>query len=456
MELTTNAVDLLPKQKGVSPTEEYLAELCERVFLGFWTYPSLYNDKGINKGQGKELCDLLAVFGDDVVIFSDKSCAYPQTAKPRLNWQRWCREAILKSAYQAQTAEKWLRAHPKRIFFDRACQQRLPAILPPANRMRVHRVAIVSAPFDPSDGKIDNRRRLAIVPEVRGSEHVSDASEPFYVGDVCPDADFVHVFDLKAARLLLRHLNTAPDFLRYLTHRATLIRSSKLEFAQVEEDILATFLGYEMSRADFNLIPGNRGYLPPEGTWKRFTEMEEYRLYQQLKTESVQWDKLIQSASLAYRFGRMVANTGASDAESIEFGLRLMAQETRHSRWNLTKKLMNFFHEEPDGLIRTLVVRSMVVRTTAYVFVSGPDREGLSADQLSVERQLRAKQACYWARSECPDATDFVAITCGDDPDGTGSWTITHRDFREWTPDMQGVADALRKSWNVVTRSGTV
>lgn len=66
------------KSEGLTASEALLAELCERSFLQLWTYPNLF------KKPGKELIDLMVVFGDDILLFSDKSCAYPQTGNPAL------------------------------------------------------------------------------------------------------------------------------------------------------------------------------------------------------------------------------------------------------------------------------------------------------------------------------------------------------------------------------------
>lgn len=54
------------KSIGVTPTEHLLAELCEQTFLTLWSYPNPFKD------DGKELCDLLVVFGDHVFIFFDR------------------------------------------------------------------------------------------------------------------------------------------------------------------------------------------------------------------------------------------------------------------------------------------------------------------------------------------------------------------------------------------------
>ena len=70
------------KSQGLKISEQVLAELCKRSFLRLWTYPNL------SKKPGKELTDLLVVFRDDVLIFSDKSCAFPDTGDAMLDWQR--------------------------------------------------------------------------------------------------------------------------------------------------------------------------------------------------------------------------------------------------------------------------------------------------------------------------------------------------------------------------------
>jgi hypothetical protein len=74
-------------------------DLCEQSFLSLWSYPNLY------RKAGKELTDLLVVFGDDVILFSGKSCAFPNTGGVDLDWRRWFRRSITKSAEQITQAE---------------------------------------------------------------------------------------------------------------------------------------------------------------------------------------------------------------------------------------------------------------------------------------------------------------------------------------------------------------
>ena len=112
--------------EGVTPTEKILARLANETFLEPWSYPNLY------KKESDELCDLLVVFENSMIIFSDKSCAYPCTAKPELNWSRWYRRSIEKSAKQVRRAEGWLKRLPDRVYLDSKCTCHVPISIPAA------------------------------------------------------------------------------------------------------------------------------------------------------------------------------------------------------------------------------------------------------------------------------------------------------------------------------------
>jgi hypothetical protein len=84
-----------------------------------WSYPHLYKDQGKKRGgDGKELCDLLVVFGEHLLIFSDKDIELREDADTAIAWSRWYRKAVLDSAGQVFGAERWLREHPDRVFTD--------------------------------------------------------------------------------------------------------------------------------------------------------------------------------------------------------------------------------------------------------------------------------------------------------------------------------------------------
>ena len=92
--------EYVPPADPVTPSEGYLRKLCKRTFLSLWSYPNPFRDQAGGAQDGKEICDLLVVFENDVIIFSDKHCEFPNSADLDLDWARWYRRAVEKSARQ--------------------------------------------------------------------------------------------------------------------------------------------------------------------------------------------------------------------------------------------------------------------------------------------------------------------------------------------------------------------
>jgi hypothetical protein len=90
------------RRDGYTDAERYLKRLCDRSFLSLWTYSSVFRDQGQTdkQGDGKEVCDLLVVFKEHIIIFSDKDCEFPDTGNLKLDWNRWFKRAIHGSAKQ--------------------------------------------------------------------------------------------------------------------------------------------------------------------------------------------------------------------------------------------------------------------------------------------------------------------------------------------------------------------
>jgi len=129
----------ITKSSGSTPAERYLEALCERNFLSLWSYPRPFR----NQGGNKELCDLLVVMGDDVIVFSDKHCVLKPKSTLEVDWKRWFHSAVSAGARQARGAVRWLRQHPQRVYLDPDCRHPLPVRLPRPDAARHHLVVTV-------------------------------------------------------------------------------------------------------------------------------------------------------------------------------------------------------------------------------------------------------------------------------------------------------------------------
>lgn len=76
---------VINKGQGVNQTEKRLIELANSAFIGLWSYPNVYSDEGLSKNKsGKEVCDLLVVFEDNVILFSVRWIAQKCAGKREL------------------------------------------------------------------------------------------------------------------------------------------------------------------------------------------------------------------------------------------------------------------------------------------------------------------------------------------------------------------------------------
>src|SRR5712692_59311 len=126
-----NPAGSIHRHDGVTPAERYLKRLCDHSFLSLWSYSGVYRDQWLNRTvkEDKEVTDLLVVFENHIIIFSDKDCVYPHGDDQELNWRRWFRRAVQESAKQIWGAERWIKTNPQRLFLDHACTQPFPITL---------------------------------------------------------------------------------------------------------------------------------------------------------------------------------------------------------------------------------------------------------------------------------------------------------------------------------------
>lgn len=330
---------------GITESERYLAKLADATFLDLWSYPNTFIDKKVgNSGDGKELCDLLVVFGDDVLIFSDKTITWPDGPDINLSWSRWYKRAVQKSVDQIRGAERWIKKFPERIFIDNVCTQPLPFSLPGSERRMVHGIAVVSGAHAAcKDYTGDEDGSLMVLPNLEGDAHKRSELAgymPFAIGDVDPEGAFVHVFDENALDLVMRELDTAADFVRYLEQRIRAIREKRLLWASGEADLLALYLqsedetGGHVFPSPASLGQGEDFVISIEqGLYEDLITSESYQRKKIADKQSYVWDDLIGMFTKNILGGTSVAMMGEEPSAALaEPALRIMARENRFSR----------------------------------------------------------------------------------------------------------------------------
>lgn len=387
----------ISRNNGITATEKILSAAADRSFLRLWSYSSPQNDRTkSSKGIGQEIADLLMIFGNDVVIFSDKESSW-QTHKPiKLAWERWYRRTIENSVTQLVGADRWLREHPDRVFIDRFCKEPLPIDLPSLDKRTTHLVAISNGANSASRNYFSHPRGTFIIyPYLKDSDHTSQKEKnwhPFMIGDVNSRGKFIHVFDSSSLSILMQELDTPRDFIDYLKARKNFIRSGKLAVATGEEDLLATYLmnGFSYNRKEFIPSKFSKRYRRklasiPEGQYETYIRSAHYYSYSLAKDKSRFWDSVIEGVTDHILDGTSIKVLGIEPSSKLaEKALRSMASETRESRILLSDVLASALNKSIlEGysrfVRRVLPMQFKSTRKVGYVFINLPHDKNLGS-----------------------------------------------------------------------------
>lgn len=429
---------------GITESERYLQGLCERSFLRLWSYPGVYRDQGLSqRKEGKEVSDLLVVFGNSIIIFSDKRCAFPNTGNIQQDWSRWFRKAVFKSAEQIWGAERWILSFPDRLRLDRRCTVPFPLVLPSREQARIHRVVVAHGVSDRCRAHHGGTGTLMITPHITGEAHFNyprQAVIPFAVGDLDPTRGFVHVLDDQALDTLLTTIDTLPDFLRYLDRKEALIRSGRLGAASGEDDLLAVYLTNMDEDGHSFPVPGDATRIVvSEGVWSDF-ESHPLRIAQiQADRVSYMWDALIEEFTT-----HMLAGTSSfrshEDVAQVEPALRYMAAEPRVRRRMLAQSLADVLESKPHGSNRHFVRVNGSPNSSDpwYVFLTLEHVPSESDSEYRKHRRFLLESYCLVARYLNPSVPAVVGLAM--EPRlarKERSEDILAFDARDWSPETE-------------------
>ncbi|MCB9111438.1 MAG: hypothetical protein H6634_09310 [Anaerolineales bacterium] len=436
----------IERPDGVTPSEKYLKRLCDRAFLSLWSYSGIFRDqKHGGKGDGKELCDLLVVFENHVVIFSDKYIEFPKSGNIQIDWSRWYRHAIKDSAKQIYGAERWIKLYPNRLFLDRKCTQRLPVTLPNVSNTIFHRVVIAHGIanecknfFQGGSGSLLLSNRLV------GDAHFQENPNPFVVGQVDPKKGFVHIFDDTTLDIILNKLDTVTDFVDYLSKKERFFANNRFEVvASGEEDLLAYFfrkLGKD-GKHDFVLPSENLSLISLEGLWEDFIQSPQYRSQQDADKISFSWDALIEKFNRSILSGNQYYKN-PSDIEFQEKTIRFLARESRTKRRLLSKALLGLLDKTPEKEFALRVVGPIEEGDPYYVFMLFPRYEDLGTEEYRKLRLDVLYSYCLVTRLKFKDAMDIVGFaTESGNKIQFRSEDLIYYDGRNWTDEDQKNAE---------------
>ncbi len=368
-------------------SESFVYEVCSASFLSPWSH---LNPQG--EGPGRELCDILVVFDPHIIVFSVKDVALGvDETKP--NHARWLRKAVSGSLKQVHGAVRWLRG----VDCVKASDGKLTIDLPPHERRIYHRISVACG----------GRREVAF-----GTEDGEGKA-------------LVHVFDEKSFSIVMRHLDTASDFVTYLFDKESFLSRTKVLMIDGEENLLAYYLchGRKFPEGpDFAFLL--------EDLWPGISANPDFKQRVELDRVSYVWDDIIE------RFSKSDVVGGTRDGagrQQFERALRIMAKEDRFSRRILGGSFLEFLEKSKAGDVRSRLI--MAPSGVTYVFMVYDE------DSSLVERRTELTARCFAAIHRTPAALAVVGIDLnvpGQKPLNGFTQDIVAliRDGAEWSRDV--------------------
>ncbi|PCD02211.1 hypothetical protein COC42_12190 [Sphingomonas spermidinifaciens] len=428
------------KSQGVSPTERLLAELCDRTFLRLWSYPNPCRE------DGKELCDLLVVFQNDVLIFFDReNRRFDQNPEDvDLAWKRWRKEVIEKQVATAHGAERYIRSG-RSIYLDPQKNQRFPIPID-LSQMRCHKIVVAHG--------VKEACKRASPANVLGSLAISyDKKDerfdhPFFVQI---DREHpVHILDTENLEIALNELDTIFDFTAYLDAKLDAIRRHALSYCGEEDVIAHYFLNFDETK-NRHMIGTHDAFDTVhigEGEWFNFERSEPYARRRAANQTSYFWDRLLQITSNNALNGVLGGNSQPFHGKSA---LHFMAMEPRFSRRGLSDfmlKSIRNFPESDEPLVRNVSLMPSFYEGTVYVFLQLKASDDLRNSEAYREvRSGMLEIACGAAKLRMPAIKRVIGIAT-DAPKFAGktnSEDLLLMEFDDWNAERRAYYEAANE-----------
>jgi hypothetical protein len=441
-------MNLITKNIGVTEAEKYLGGLCEKSFLSLWSYPGLF------KKAQKELCDLLVVFGNDIIIFSDKDCSFDVGKDLKIAWDRWYKRAVIESANQAWGAENWIKQYPKEVYLDSACQNPYPFELPDVKSAKFHLVIVAHQISDACKAYYGSGSGSLMVSN--DEVFASGSGMPFVIGDLDKSKTFVHFFDDTTLDIVMKNIDTITDFVSYLNKKEKFMRSGIGVMSAGEEELLAYYLKNMNKNGEHDFV------LPKEGInmisldesfWESFKKNPQRLAQKEEDKVSYFWDHLIEMFAKHAQQGTEYFKQ-KNNLTTTEKILRFLAKESRFNRRILSKAFLEIAEKTPKDQRMLRCLPPHKKGDPYYVFLIFPWKQD---ETELINREVRVgflEASMRVFKLKNPEALDIIGIATesGRFHAEGGSEDVAYLDTRVWTKENEKEARSLQDDLGILVK----
>jgi hypothetical protein len=433
---------IINRPPGENDSERYLMKMCDKSFLRLWTWRNLYYIDGNIK---KEICDVLVVFRNKIIIFSDKYIEfgkYEKTDFKRIDvlWKRWYKKAVSNSVDQIYGAERNLKNNPENIYLDKECETKFPVTISFTENTKIYRVAVAHGARDACKDLFNGGSGSLIL-----TNDVDTAGSPFTITYEAFGKGFVHVLDDVTLDIILNHLDTITDFTDYLDEKEKFMVERRI-ICTGEENLLACYLSNfdeNKRRYHFNFPEEFDSIIIDDLIYSDFISKGKYIFKKENEKISYLWDDILD------RFIHH-AITGTSfhgNCETVEDHnklLEILAFENRNRRTVLSTVLTSFINKFSNSTDSDIKSRSSLPNENDnqphYFFLLVSKRLGADKFENRKRRREIIEDYSIIYKYLYKNAKNIIIYATEMEDDVPRSEDIVHLDCKIWTEEMQETA----------------
>lgn len=308
--------------KGVEG-EQFVSELTSNAYLKYWCYPNPKDEKG----DKKEICDLLIAFFDTAIIISVKNY------NNKGDYEKYKRKVVEKSTSQLFGAERKLFNSNRNIEINHPDRGRFT--FKPSDYKHIHRITV----------------------------NVGEQFEKYEFIDTREDKGSINIFNKETFEVITNELDTIKDLVEYLSVRESLfLKNRGIQTHCSEKDLLAYYLmnNREFAKECFS------------GNFEECTESCNGKWDTYLSSRSVLLKKLADEKS--YFIDELIKNDVLPLENGEKFAKELMSLsrfERRNIANNLHEMLQKYQGTENDFSRRHHITEN----GTLFLYVYYPPKE---------------------------------------------------------------------------------
>lgn len=308
--------------KGVEG-EQFVGELASNAYLKYWCYPNPKDEKG----DKKEICDLLIAFFDTVIIISVKNY------NNKGDYEKYKRKVVEKSTNQLFGAERKLFNSNRNIEINHP--DRGQFVFNPSDYNHIHRITI----------------------------NVGEQFEKYEFIDTRENKGSINILNKETFEVIANELDTIKDLTEYLSIRESLfLKNRGIQALCSEKDLLAYYLmnNREFAQECFS------------GNFEEWTKTCNGKWDTYLSSRSVLLKKLADEKS--YFIDELIKNDVLPLEHGEKFAKELMTLsrfERRNISNNLYEMLQRYQETENDFSRRHHITEN----GTLFLYVYYPSKE---------------------------------------------------------------------------------